>query len=755
MMPPPATSAHPPTHTQPPNNITVTQIATAGMAATSDIMQQVGTDVIDRIGEAADAAHQVAKNTPIGAIATTIIENTNVLANQLDDLQQIASGGWILLSESARFFTIGKVAIAMIEHMYHMWNAWSSKTEWVGSFMAFVKTIEIDLVNGMKTFQHVEFLQGLERQLEETQKLLHTIQQRSKSMSFLLALSDQAALEDHKSKINARKSECLFGHVIEIKADTKATIAKVDQLSDLIRERQQLIKQLKEVDPYLEQHMNELKQACAMIEPSEEIRRYQRKWMIQRRIQKLKQMNEEERQAYVQTYLTTLIRPFPTSSAYILDWTLDLSSRTSFSSSSPTSSNVTLSAPPRSQLATRELSQHLAMTAEDQQRQLGWIAREMKRYFDEIDEIMRMEKEKQIEMDEIEAKLSLLATIIHTRRNIDSSFTSSSIESSALSSVSPLDYLDTALERLFTMAQQFHTTQVALGLILQSPQPTLDDLSQLTLIVDSTSASEFELYVREFRDYYAKELLSIDSALDLNSAAKLRSANGAPVTNGHIIAIKPPPKEKMSCGKSEATSIFIAFLCELYPRVFRATHFNPPLPESSPSLTPAPADSTSTADLRRIFPSLAWQLAQHSGFSVYYQNLVSNWMTLNRPTFDSMQPSDFITELFTSKLSTETSTQLNPNSEPNLSTQEEGRQWKVCMAIDAAHLSTNESTDGVRGTEFDPAFLAALDKQSKLLPDWMCFVLTIPPQSKFEKRVTGHVTIQITKPAIEIEENTK
>ena len=68
-----------------------------------------------------------------------------------------------MVSESAKFLTIGKIVVAIIEQIYNMWSANHRKQIWIGEFVAFIKLVEVDLVAGLKTFEHVQNLQVLEK----------------------------------------------------------------------------------------------------------------------------------------------------------------------------------------------------------------------------------------------------------------------------------------------------------------------------------------------------------------------------------------------------------------------------------------------------------------------------------------------------------------------------------------------------------------------------------------------------------------
>jgi len=155
------------------------------------------------------------------------------------DAKKVLSASWVVVSESARFFTIGKVAVAVLEQIYTLWNAWDRKAGWVGLFVAYCKLVEEDLLAAMDTFKHVGALRALEQQLEQARNVLDTIVSRNKYASFVFAQYDEQALQEQQVQIEARKRECLFGHAAEVKAASQANLKSVQLLAELVRQRQE------------------------------------------------------------------------------------------------------------------------------------------------------------------------------------------------------------------------------------------------------------------------------------------------------------------------------------------------------------------------------------------------------------------------------------------------------------------------------------------------------------------------------------
>lgn len=870
----------------------------------------VGTAVIQHgasLIESTKAAGVVQAMTRVVETNSTISNVVDASLDRLADLKQIATGGYIFLSESARFFTIGKIAIGILEQMYSMWNAWSQKSVWVGEFMSFLKLVEYDLVEGMKTFEHVGFLRSLEKELETTKGVLEVIQQRSTMMSLLLATTDRATLEMKKVKIEERKKECLFGHAVEINKDTKESLVLLDELAILIRDRNLAIEDGKKLHPDLEQHRMKLEKELTnepssndddddngvvhnntdshegglrIIRTNLHVQRcWQDIWIYHRRKKFLNKSNEVERHAYVQTHLPSCLKMKVCSKEELMERILrnDIVSRGS--SSTLNASEL------RTSIDAKELAAHRQLSTSDRIRCRNILEDELKELFHSIDQTIRIvhnhhadtndvfiEEERSAyasRLSDAWLKMEFAGRIIHSLENLSKVSTNETLETTTTTpttSTSTVSHID----RLFQIAQTIESRQKEIGewLSMEDDTVALNDLLTLRMI----TPSERTLYLDDFKQYYSNELCEIERLLDLGtnvSGSQMPlGPGGKRTTKGRVLAIKPPPPSSSSSVDSTApnptTSIFLAYLIDLYPSSFRAIHFTPSWKEcqialkkrierkkrenerkavpattiattlaavaiapseSSPALseialrnraraerraadpddyvsddeveptptvahepdapTPTAAaestvadaglagtgadldsddssllnDAVVRSDLHHIFPSLAWQLYQYPSLLQYRTNLLEHVHQLTRQQLYEMSSTDFMFELFSSKLVQTSSEQVCPNPEPNSEEEKEGIRRKVCCVIDAPYLASDQpggDDDGARDAsmigDFETTFLTSMDKQVKQLPEWSCFVLTIPHKSRFEKRVAGVIPLEITKEAITEEE---
>ena len=222
----------------------------------------------------ASATFQGHDGSTAASSAKSMLDSLSVLKDH-SDAKKVLGATWVVLSESAKFFTIGKVVIAVLQQIYSMWNSWDAKTLWVGEFIAFLKVVEEDLTAGLAVFEHLAFLRGLEKQLESARELVRKITGRARCASFVYALYDERALAEQHVLIEARKSECLFGHATDIKALSASNRSLMDQVAVRVRERQERLESYKLLGGDAgsrARKLQELEQAFAPMDCSDEIK---------------------------------------------------------------------------------------------------------------------------------------------------------------------------------------------------------------------------------------------------------------------------------------------------------------------------------------------------------------------------------------------------------------------------------------------------------------------------------------------------
>jgi uncharacterized protein YecT (DUF1311 family) len=171
--------------------------------------------------------------------ARVLLDGLRALDGAPDDVKTVLGAGWVLVSESAKFWAVGKVVVAVLEQIYELWNAWERKDHWVGLFVAYCKLVETDLLAAQKVFHSTGQLDQLEKQLQTARQVLETVVHRGRYASFLFAQYDEQALAEAQVAIEARKKECLFGHAADIKAASAENLDAVQRLADMVRQRQQ------------------------------------------------------------------------------------------------------------------------------------------------------------------------------------------------------------------------------------------------------------------------------------------------------------------------------------------------------------------------------------------------------------------------------------------------------------------------------------------------------------------------------------
>ena len=214
----------------------------------------------------------------------------------------------LLCRLQAKFFTLGKIAVGVLQQCYDLWNAWDSKTVWVGEFIAYLKLVEEDLVAGQAVFEHAGFLRGLEQQLQSARGLLATITSRGRAGAFVCAMYDEQALQEQTELIESRKRECLFGHATEVKNVAAENLALMQRIAALVLERQRKIEAYRLHPEGLEERgrrMAQLASTFRAFDSGAQAAQLLERFARAQRGLRLARMDEAERGRYVAYYLVS------------------------------------------------------------------------------------------------------------------------------------------------------------------------------------------------------------------------------------------------------------------------------------------------------------------------------------------------------------------------------------------------------------------------------------------------------------------
>jgi hypothetical protein len=762
-----------------------------GAKAVIELGTQAAAKATAELQDAQASATFQKKSSDATSAAELAVGAISVLAGN-DDVKRIVGGAWVLVSESAKVFTIGKVVVTVLEQIYSMWNAWDSKNRWVGEFIAYLKLVEIDLVSGMQTFTHIGFLSALQKQLESARDLLKGIQGRSKGVSFLMAMSDEEALQKQRVLLESRKQECLFGHVVEIKANTKESLTLLAELSDLIQERQRARRKLDacpEGEEAREQHDASLRASFDVMSPGSSVARYQSVYILAQRRRKWRAMQESERAEYVREYLADFVRPVPSN---------ELEARVSVSPSLPLSLPL---------LGHPHLAAEFEAAREKQSEQMNDMEKAFFQALHPADQVTMTQQlqsslaQSLSEMKALEtAQPSEAATKAYQAYVVLDSLKNIAAVSSFSSSTPHSDSSLVSSQRLlFETIVSLRTAQQDRGETLSSYTPTLEELLAFSS-VPAASSTEKLLYSTLFRTQYAVELAHLEWATQVEergggAGGQVAKRTHDMPTKGKLLLIKAPKATTVDAGKDGAVSpsspasstsspaasrdltcsIFLAFLVDLYPRIFRSIHFTPDAQTiatvqeklTSGAILPEAAQATlEQVDLHRIFPSLSFQLAAHPDFLTYHANLRACWTTLTKEEFATMQPQDFLVDLLGAKWTHQGSTQENPNAKEEddddtkkTTTDGSASVSKVCIALDGGQFTLDSSAPSAAPSpapassfEFPSSLTTGLTKQLKeTRPEWITMVVTLPPgMTQLERKAValGHQPLQLRSVAI-------